>query len=289
MSNTMIKAAYSGGLLIGWGETGGQPRFAAITAVGASALIAPFLFLGPTGNQQIADFFNCDAGNLAAIAERAASYLDEGVLAAIAREHDAGRRLLIGLPGSAAREEVVWDMGVLARSGDPRALGIAQNVMRAAVDLYSVVDPKDGPPAAGQVVPRNRTFRLSGAGQEFLLPPRTAQDSAPGRHYFIIHNDRLFEDDSGEYIKARLGKGDVRAPPVSLVPGYDVARNALAGKGVIHFASTKSASGLTPLGKFDFAYIKALFNHAYRQGRMGKEWVNEFPGLSAAAARQIGR
>jgi hypothetical protein len=40
ISNGFNNVAYSAGLIVGWGETGERPRFAAITAVGASALIA---------------------------------------------------------------------------------------------------------------------------------------------------------------------------------------------------------------------------------------------------------
>jgi len=70
LSGGTLKAAYAAGLLVGWGETGNRPRFAVITAVGMSALVAPYAFIGPAGDQMIADIFNCAAGNLAGMAER---------------------------------------------------------------------------------------------------------------------------------------------------------------------------------------------------------------------------
>ena len=60
-------------------------------------------------------------GQPAGMAERAVSYLDDGVLEAIAREHDAGRRLLVALTGSPARAEAVWDIGRVAASRHPKS------------------------------------------------------------------------------------------------------------------------------------------------------------------------
>jgi hypothetical protein len=73
LSGGSLKAAYAAGLVVGWGETGNRPRFAAITAVGMSALVAPFAFIGPAGDRIIADIFNCAADNLGGMAERAVS------------------------------------------------------------------------------------------------------------------------------------------------------------------------------------------------------------------------
>jgi hypothetical protein len=133
LSGGGLKAAYAAGLLVGWGETGNRPRFAAITAVGMSALVAPFAFIGPAGDAIIADIFNCAAGDLNGMAERAVSYIDSGVLEAIAREHDAGRRLFIALTGSPARAEAVWDIGRLAASRHPAAADLVRQVLLAAV------------------------------------------------------------------------------------------------------------------------------------------------------------
>jgi hypothetical protein len=172
ISNGALKVAYSAGLLVGWGQAGERPRFAAITAVGTSALIAPFLFIGQAGDQAGADIFNCDAKDLGEVAERAASLLDESVLAAIAREHDAGRRLFVGLPGSAARAETVWDIGLLAKNRPPGAVTLAKDILRAAIILHRPVASGDREKDFVQTFPQNPAFRADGTGQEFLLPPQ---------------------------------------------------------------------------------------------------------------------
>jgi hypothetical protein len=279
ISNGSLQVAYSAGLLVGWAETGDRPRFAAITAVGTSALIAPFLFIGPDGDQAVADIFNCDARNFGQIAERAASFLDRTVLDAIAREHDAGRRLFIALPGSAARDETVWNMGLLAKSRHPRALTLAQDILRASILLHTPVVPEDGQNAFMQTAPTNLAFRDPGAGQAFLLPPEIAPVAGAGTRFFLIHNDRLFWDDSAEYISRGNGKSSADAPSPSLIPGSEIVQRALAAKGSFRFASPKTASGLMPGGEFDLTYLRGLFRYAYRQGRMDKEWGREFPGV----------
>lgn len=285
ISNGGLKVAYSAGLLVGWGEAGERPRFAAITAVGTSALIAPFLFIGQAGDQAVADIFNCDAKNLGEVAERAASLLDESVFAAIAREHDAGRRLLVGLPGSAARAETVWDIGLLAKKRPPGALALAKDILRAANVVYRPVASDESHKGFLRTFPQNLAFREAGAGQEFLLPPQLMPSAGRATRYFLVHNDRLFWDDSADYISARNAKPGSAAQAPALMPGYDVVRLVLATKGGFRFASPKTAAGLVPTGEFDLTYLRALFRHAYRQSRMGKEWTGEFPGLKLGVSR----
>jgi hypothetical protein len=280
LSGGSLKAAYAAGLVVGWGETGNRPRFAAITAVGMSALIAPFAFIGPAGDRIIADIFNCAADNLGGMAERAVSYLDAGVLEAIARAHDAGRRLLVALTGSPARAEAVWDIGRVAASRHPQAGALIRQVLLAAVDEHAFVDPRDAPIKAGEVVARNFTFRTLGAGAQFLFPSAVTRIAGRDARYHLIHNAGIFADESADYIRARTSKDDLHADAQVIVPAYDIVRRSLATNARLRVASIKLGLGLTPEAAFDMAYVKALFMHAYRQGRMGKEWTSSFPGLT---------
>jgi hypothetical protein len=285
LSGGTLKAAYAAGLIVGWGETGNRPRFAAITAVGMSALVAPFAFIGPAGDRIIADIFNCNANNLSGMAERAVSYLDDGVLDAIAREHNAGRRLLVALTGSPARAEAVWDIGRVAASRHPQAADLVRRVLLAAVDAHAFVDPRDAPIKAGEVVARNFTFRTLGAGAQFLFPSEVAQISGSDARYYLIHNTGVFPDESADYIRARTDKDDRHADAQAIVPAYDIVRHSLATRSRFRFASIKLGLGLTPQAPFDMAYVKALFLYAYRQSRMGKEWTSTFPGLPNVVAK----
>ena len=286
LSNGVLKAAYGAGLLVGWGETGNRPRFTVVTAVGVSALIAPFAFIGPKGDQAIADIFNCSTEDLAGLAGRAASYLDDEALNAIAREHDDGRRLLVALPGSAARPEVVWDIGRLAASRHPSAASHLTRIFVAAVDRHSFVDPKGVPADAGHVVERNLAFREPGAGEEFLFPPHTAGQVSESRtRHHLIHNERIFPDESADYIRERSSLDHLRSGARAIVPAYDIIRHSQATNSSFSFASIKLRLGLMPAAAFDPSYLRALFLYAYREGRMGKEWKSTFPGLSDSVAK----
>lgn len=285
LSGGTLKAAYAAGLVVGWGETGNRPRFAAITAVGMSALIAPFAFIGPAGDRIIADIFNCPADSLSGMAARAVSYVDDGLVEAIAREHGAGRRLLVALTGSPARAEAVWDIGLIAASRQPQAGALIRQILLAAVEEHAFVDPMQAPIKAGKVVPRNFTFRTLGAGAQFLFPSEVAQLSGSGARYFLIHNAGVFPDESADYIEARNQKDDRRAETQAILPAYDIVRHSLATTGSFRFASIKLGLGLTPQAPFDMAYVKALFLYAYRQSRMGKEWRSTLPGLPDVVAK----
>jgi hypothetical protein len=277
LSGGRLKTAYGAGLLVGWGETGKRPDFSAVTAVGVSALIAPFAFLGAEGDQKIADIFSCEAANVQDMAERAASYIDAGTLEAIARRHDAGARLMVALPGSAARRETVWDIGALAASRHPKAQRYIRNILVAAVDLTTFIDPATMPLAAGALVERNTSFRQIGAGEPFLSA-RGAP--APDTATYLIHNGVLFPDEGEAYMAAArrtiAGAASPRADK-PLVPAYDFFLAAEASRAAIYIASPRPHLNLQPTSDFDTSYLRALFLDAYREGRMSREWRLTFP------------
>ena len=277
LSGGRLKTAYGAGLLVGWGETGKRPDFSAVTAVGVSALIAPFAFLGAEGDQKIADIFSCEAASLQDMAERAASYIDAGTLETIARRHDAGARLMVALPGSAARRETVWDIGALAASRHPKAQRYIRNILVAAVDLTTFIDPATMPMTVGALVERNTSFRQIGAGEPFLSAGRTP---APAAATYLIHNGVLFPDEGEAYMAAArrtvAGAASPRADK-PVVPAYDFFLAAEASRAEVYIASPRPHLNLQPTSDFDMSYLRALFLDAYREGRMSREWRLTFP------------
>jgi hypothetical protein len=270
LSSGRLRGAYGAGLIVGWGETGYRPDFATVTAVGLSALIAPFVFAGPDFDQTIADIFNCKMDSWGDVARLAASRIDKELLERIARKHEAGGRLLVALEGSAARPEVVWDIGRIAASHHPQAAHYIGEIMLAAIDGVSFLAPETVPIPAGLLVERNRTFRKIGAGEAFLLPH---QAQTPASHYYVIHNGVLFRDESEQYAKARrTDAAGGRLPNRLLVPAYDLLAHANAQHASFRFAAIKPRLGLQSEGDFNITYMRDLFAHAYRQGRMNKEW-----------------
>jgi hypothetical protein len=277
LSDGRLKAAYGAGLIVGWGETGSRPEFAVVTAVGTSALLAPLAFIGRGGDSAIADLFACEAGSLQEMAEHAARLMTDAMVEQIALRHESGARLLIALPGSAARRETVWDIGAIAASQHPAAKELIATVLRAAVDLTTFVDPKSAPIPAGLTAVRNPALRRLGAGEAFLAAPnfRTSPEAT-----YLIHNGVLFADESEEYAAAQALRGDEQSPPranIWLLPAYDLFIAAERQKAPLRIASPRPNLNLQPAqSAFDPTYMRGLFLHAYRQGRMRREWRATF-------------
>ncbi len=189
LSDGALRTAYTAGLLVGWSETGRRPDFDAVTAVGPSALIAPFAFLGSTGDQYVADLFACPSNNWRATADRAANMINAKILALIAAKHRSGKRLLVAVKGNAARPSAYWDIGWIAAHLRPvDARRQIQSIFRAAVELPVFPDTSSLPAAAGALLTRNRAFRQIGAGHAFFMPPAFRTSI---RSLYIIHNDVL--------------------------------------------------------------------------------------------------
>ncbi len=274
LSDGRLKSAYGAGLLVGWGETGSRPDFAVVTAVGMSALLAPFAFLGGEGDVAIADIFACDASSLREIAERAASYLDADVVEKIALRHEAGARLLVALPGSAARRETVWDLGAIAASRHPEARRQIGAILRAAVDLTTFIDPKAISVSAGLAAARNPALRRLGAGEPFLLAPSFRK---PATLTYLIHNGVLFPDESEEYAAKQALQPAAAHADIWLVPAYDLFTAAQRWQSPMLIASPRPYMNIQPQqSAFDLSYMRALFLDAYRQGRMRREWRSRF-------------
>lgn len=240
-----------------------------------SALIAPFAFLGAEGDQKT---FSCEAASLQDMAERAASYIDAETLETIARRHEAGARLMVALPGSAARRETVWDIGALAASRHPKAQRYIRNILVAAVDLTTFIDPATVPMAAGTLVERNTNFRQIGAGEPFLS---ARGDPHSVTATYLIHNGVLFPDEGEAYMAAAArstasGSASLRADK-PVVPAYDFFLAAEASRAEVHIASPRPHLNLQPASDFDTSYLRALFLDAYREGRMSREWRSTFP------------
>lgn len=270
LSDGRHKVAYSAGLLVGWGETGKRPEFSRVTAVGMSALLAPFAFLGQAGDAAIADIFACGAGSLQELAEHALAYLTPDALERIARRHEQGARLLVALPGSAARRETVWDIGALAASRHRDAHRLIADILLASVDLTTFVDPETIPMKAGFTATRNPALRRLGAGEPFLATPSLGALPPPT---YLIHNGVLFADESEEHAAEEALHPDAPRSNVWLQPASDFFSAAQQWHAPIRVASPRAYMNIQPQqSAFDLTYMRALFLDAYRQGRMSREW-----------------
>ena len=127
--------AFGAGLLCGWSERGSRPTFELVTGVSTGALTAPFAFLGSSYDPQLRAVYTQLSPEdvlekrfiTAALLDDALTdnsplfrtisrYLNDEMLAGIAKRYDEGRLLLIGTANLDAQQPVIWNIGAIAKN-----------------------------------------------------------------------------------------------------------------------------------------------------------------------------
>jgi hypothetical protein len=297
--------AFGAGLLNGWTETGTRPQFKGVTGVSTGALIAPLAFLGSDYDAALRDVYTTiDAGRIyrrralsAALFDDAmadttplsaliAKFVDQKMLDAIAAEYRKGRLLLIGTTDLDAQRPVIWNIGAIASSGRPGALGLVQQILRASAAIPGAFQPVlidvelDGR--------KYQELHVDGGAiaQLFLYPPSLDLGRVAikrERRAWVIRNARLDPDYAeserrtisiaGRAISTMLassGRNDVLR--IYFVTQRDRVDYNLAYIGRDFDPPPKK-------GEFDQAYMRTLYDYGYRQARAGQEWHKTPPGL----------
>ena len=301
--------AFGAGLLNGWSETGTRPEFKMVTGVSTGALIAPFAFLGPSYDAALREVYTsmtpdsifrargvsaalfddamADTSPLAAII---AKYADEKMFAAIAREYQEGRLLLVGTTDLDSQRPVIWNIGALAVSGKPEALQLFHRILRASAAIPGLFQPVmvdvelDGR--------KYQEMHVDGGAiaQLFLYPPslEAGRLMKRERHAFIIRNARLDPD----YAMAERRTIDIAGRAINTMlaaSGHnDVLRTYFVSQrdGVdYNLAYIGSDFTVEKTGEFNQAYMQALYQYGYQQAKTGREWHKAPPGLDKATAR----
>jgi predicted patatin/cPLA2 family phospholipase len=298
--------AFGAGVMNGWTATGTRPEFKMVTGVSTGALIAPFAFLGPDYDAALkevyttmtpdkvfrvrgltAALFNDAMADTSPLADVIAKYADEKMLAAIAREYQEGRLLLIGTTDLDAQRPVIWNIGAIAASGKPEALQLFRKILRASAAIPGLFQPVmidvelDGR--------KYQEMHVDGGAiaQLFLYPPgiEAGRVLKRKRTAYVIRNARLDPDwnmserqtlsIAGRAINTMLaasGQNDVmRTYFISQRDGVDYN---LAYIGADFTVEKK--------GEFEQAYMQALYDYGYRQARAGTEWHKRPPTLEGA-------
>ncbi|ATQ43305.1 patatin-like phospholipase family protein [Caulobacter mirabilis] len=150
--------AFGAGALVGLTRAGARPHFAIVTGVSTGALLAPFAFLGSDWDDELADaYIGGHANRLlggplgpalgsllrAEGLERLISpFVGERMIDAVAREHAAGRRLLVATTDLDRQKTVIWDMGAIASRGGEAAVALFRDVLIASSSLPGLFPPR---------------------------------------------------------------------------------------------------------------------------------------------------
>ena len=307
-------AAFGAGLLVGWTETGTRPDFKLVTGISTGALMAPFAFLGSKRDPELREVYTSigprhifnPRGMMAVITSDGladnsplwsllSKYITADFLKDIAAEYAKGRFLLIGTANLDVRRPVIWNMGEIATSTDPRALDLFRRIMIASASI-----PGAFPPVMFDVELDGKPYQemhVDGGAmaQVFLYPPRLKQamEQATGqklvereRRVYIIRNTRLDPNWAqidrktlsimGRAITSMIqtqGIGDLyRIYTTSQQDGLD-----------FNLAYIGPEFGVVHKEEFDTEFMRALFDYGYQLAKKGYQWKKAPPGLTAPA------
>ena len=300
--------AFGAGLLNGWTQHGSRPVFDLVTGVSTGALTAPFAFVGSSQDAALrrvyteispervlirrwltAAIFDDGLADTAPLYATIAEYLDEEMLAAIARGYDEGRLLLIASTDLDAQRPVIWNIGAIARSGHPRALDTIHRIL-----LASAAIPGAFPPVMFDVVVGGRPHQeMHGDGgtfaQAFLYPPAATRDRreamarrqaiTPARAW-IIRNGRLDSEWAAVDRRAISIAGRAVSTMTAASGLNDVLRMYFTTQrdGIdYNLAFIRPDFTGVYTEPFEQSYMRELYQHAETLGRSGYNWTKALP------------
>lgn len=302
--------AFGAGLLVGWSAAGTRPEFKAVTGISTGALIAPFAFLGTDYDDELkavytlvssedifekrnflASFFDDAMSDTAPLRKLVSAMVDQGMLDAIAREHEKGRMLFIGTTNLDARRPVIWNIGKIAASRHPKALKLVRELLVASAAI-----PGMFPPVMIDVEADGRTYQEmhvdgGATAQVFVYPSSLdikAVEKRVGqrreRSLYVIRNARL-DPDWAEVERQTLSIAGRAVSSLIQTQGIgDLYRIYLsAERDGIHFnlAYIPETFKLQSEEPFDPEYMRELFGVGYKMAANGYPWAKTPPGFPA--------
>ena len=302
--------AFGAGLLLGWTVRGDRPSFRPNgSGISTGALSAPFAFLGPEYDAKLkAVYTDTSAEDIftkrtvfAAVADDAmtdtaplrrmiAGYIDQKMITRIAQEHDKGRLLLIvNTTNFDQARSVIWNIGAMAKSKDPRARDLIIDVLRASASISGGSRPR-----------RSLNVTLEGknyeemhvdggtVAQAFLYPPAfnikknsALAPPAGKRKAYVIRNGRLFrpEESVKKQTLAIVGQTISTMTAASGVNDtYRIDPTTKRDRVDFNLAYIDENFQTPYAGPFDKRYMRKLFDYGYEKGKAGYAWHKTPPG-----------
>jgi len=298
--------AFGAGLLNGWTDAGTRPEFTLVTGISTGSLIAPFAFLGSKYDKILKEVYtgystddlvkgrpwlsilkSDSIGDTAPLREKIAEYVTAEVIREIAAEHRKGRALYIGTVNLDLSRPVIWDIGIIADSGQPGALDLIRDIILASASIPAVF-----PPVYIQVEASGKTYdemHVDGgtATQVFLYPLGVDWKlvlnklAVPGRpHVYVIRNSKLHP--GWEKMEPRLIPVVIRSME-SLIRTQgigDMYRMYLGAKRDnldYNLAYIPYDFNVKATEVFDPVYMNALYEWGYELARQGYPWSRSPP------------
>lgn len=306
--------AFGAGLLVGWSERG-RPEFDVVTGVSTGSLSAPFVFLGRAYDPQLkavytessaSDIFEKRAPLFGAIAGDALTdntplrgmisrHVDDTMVRRIAEEYGKGRLLFILTTNLDQGRPVIWNIGAIAASNNPKARELIIEVLLASTSIPAVFPPVMLDVTIGGE--RYQEMHVDGGtvAQAFLYPPSISLRLAAARTgivvsklrterkrvAYVIRNGRFTRPEESVRLQTVAIAKEALATMITSSGVNDTYRMFLLARrdGVdFNLASIGDDFDVPYKGPFDKGYMQTLFAYGYQKGRAGYPWQKVPPG-----------
>jgi hypothetical protein len=279
-----------------------------VTGISTGALLAPFAFVGPEYDQTLKTIYTnigpkdifkkrflldalfddalMDSTPLWNLVEK---YVNEELLERVAEEYDKGASLFVATTDLDARLPVIWNMGEIAASSDPKSLELFRKILLASASIPGVFPPVMIDVEVNGTPYQEMHVDGGAAAQVFLFPSAlgsTIRDKGlwveTERTAYIIRNSRL--DPHWASIDRRTLSIFGRALS-SLIQSqgvgdlYQIYLNAKQNEMDFNLAFIGEDFNVKSREDFDTEYMRALFDYAYQLARGGFPWQKRPPGL----------
>ncbi|MGD9669397.1 MAG: patatin-like phospholipase family protein [Hyphomicrobiaceae bacterium] len=299
--------AFGAGLLVGWSARGDRPTFRIVTGISTGALSAPFVFLGPDYDDKLRKVYTDTTADdifvkrtiFAAVSDDAmtdstplrnmiAGFVDTDMLRRIAEEYDKGRLLLIATTNLDQARSVIWNIGAIAQSNDPRARDLIIEILRASASIPGIF-----PPVMLDATVEGKRFEemhVDGGAlaQAFLYPPsfnlkkvEQRLHNATKHKAYVIRNGHLHRPEANIKKQTLAIVGETITTMTAASGVNDTYRIYLTTQrdGVdFNLAYIDEDFGIPYSGPFDKSYMRKLFAYGYEKGKAGYQWRKTPPG-----------
>ena len=302
------KGSFAAGLITGWTESGSRPDFAVVTGISTGALIAPFAYVGPEYDKTLKSVFRnikprdifLNRKMTAALLDDAmkdstplwnlvGKYVNQKLLEKIAEKYSRGPSLFIATTNLDARLPVIWNMGEIAASKDPKALELFRKIVLASASIPGVFPPVMIDVEVDGAQYQEMHVDGGAVAQVFLFPASLGSSLRERglwverkRTAYIIRNARLDPDWAsvdrrtlsilGRSISSLIQtQGVADLYHIYLITKQDEMEYNLAYIGrefdVLHKED------------FNTKYMRALFDYAFEKAKNGYPWHKKPSGL----------
>jgi predicted acylesterase/phospholipase RssA len=303
--------AFGAGIFVGWTESGTRPEFTMVTGISTGALTAPFAFLGSDYDDTLKEvytttstkdilkernifsaIFGDSMTDTTPLKALIAKHVTIDIVNAIAREHQGGRRLMVGTVNLDAGRSVIWNIGAIAASDHPAKLALIHDILRASAAIPVIFPPID-------ITVENNGIQYEelhvdgGTGSQVFVYPAavnwkriTKKLKVQGKpKVFVIRNSFIGPDYNG--INRRLmpianRSIDTLIRTQGIGDLYQIWVLCERDGNDFNLAYIPAEFTEEPSEGFDPVYMGKLYELGYQMARKGYPWIKAPPGFIRA-------